>query len=163
MPTDEESLIYIWERGLGMTNKFTIHILLVLLIVLTGCGIKVVPHITSPIDSYAVFMSSVPGYPLEVELDIKGREPDEIVIKFKTNNGVFLEWGDDMKVRNFGKAIDHTEGIVYWSPFKDGTDIAKSAKITVTISYMGTVGRVTIVTVKNIYSDKDGMYSFKSN
>lgn len=134
--------------------------MVVLLTVLTGCGIKVVPHITSPIDSYAVFMSSVPGYPLEVELDIKGRKPDIIIIKMETENGIFLEWGSDMKVSDLGKSVEYTEGTVYWSPISEKSDNVRSTKITVTISYMGTMGRVTAATVKSIYKDEDGMYSF---
>lgn len=163
MPMDEGNRTYIWERGLAMNKKLPLLIILVLLVILAGCGIKVVAHITSPIDSYAVFMSSVPGYPLEVELDISGDKPDKITIKIETDNGSFLEWGIDMKVRNIGKAIEYTDSTVYWSPFDEETGIARTAKIIVTTSYMRTIGKVTSTSIRNIYSDKDGIYTFKKS
>lgn len=145
-----------------MTKKLPILILFILLIFTSGCGKQwVEPVIVSPIDIYSPVMSSVPGFPLEVELEIDGKTPFIFSIKLTTNNGNFLEWGDDMKVTNLGKSAEYKGKAIYWTPFDDGEKMADRAKIKAIVLYREKIGEVASSTSINIYINKDNMYTFK--
>ncbi len=144
-----------------MNKKLFILISLAIIITLTGCtATKVIPHITSSIDQYAVIMSSVPGFPIDVTLDIRGNEPDDIVIELETENGDFLEWGSDMKVRHIGKRIEYTGETVYWSPFTGENSFAGDTIINVKVIYTGALGKVIVRNNRKIYLSEGGRYSF---
>lgn len=142
-----------------MSKKLFLISSMVILIVLTGClSTEIYAELTSPIDMYAPFMSSVPGFPLEVELEFKGTKPKEISIKLETDQGIFLEWGSDMKVRDKGKSVDYTEGLVYWSPLDGFEGIIQAARIKLIVSYQIDAGNKTHTFLYFIDRDDDGMY-----
>lgn len=145
-----------------MTKKLLILILFVLLVCTSGCGkLWVEPVIVSPIEIYSPAMSSVPGFPLEVDLEIDGDTPRVFSIKLTVDNGSFLDWGEDMVVSNLGKTADYKGRTIYWTPFEADGKLANRARITAVVLYMEKIGeaesRATII----IYKDKNGMYTFK--
>lgn len=161
MQMAEENRILFWGRRLRMTKKLQILILFVLLICTSSCGkLWVEPVIFSPIEIYSPAMSSVPGFPLEVELKIDGETPHVFSIKLTVNNGSFLDWGDDMVVSNLGKTADYKGKPIYWTPFEDNGKLADRARITVVVLYMEKIGEAESKATINIYKDKDGMYTF---
>lgn len=145
-----------------MTKKFTILILLVILFSTSSCAKQwVEPVITSSLDFYSPYMSSVPGFPLDVELEIDGDKPFIFSIRLTTNKGGFLQWGEDMKVSNLGKSAEYKGKTIYWTPYEEGNEMTENAKIKVTVLYNEKAGEVASSSSINIYKNKDDMFSFR--
>ena len=142
-----------------MNKKFLVLATVLLIIVMTGCSIpEVKVEVSSSIEFYSPVMSSVPGLPINVNVEVSINEPYDISIEMKTDNGTILEWGSDMKVNDMGQSVIYHDGTRYWSPFDEELGIAQSAEIEVKVTVKGT-GLKTIVR-QNIHISKnsDDMY-----
>lgn len=143
-----------------MTKKVIIIVLVFLLVLAAGCSYpKVKVDISSPIEFYSPSMSSVPGLPIDVNVNVKSDKPYELSIELTTDNGTLLEWGNDMIVKDKGKSIMYQEGTRYWSPFDVNHGIATGAEIDVIVTVSGSgFDSVTRMNVK-IIKDDDDMFS----
>lgn len=145
-----------------MTGKLAILILLIILFSTSGCAEQwVEPVIASSLDFYSPYMSSVPGFPLDVKLEIDGDKPFVFSIRLITNKGGFLQWGEDMKVSSLGKSAEYKGKTIYWTPYEEGNEMAENAKIKVTVLYKEKVGEVASSASINIYKNKDGLFTIR--
>jgi hypothetical protein len=90
--------------------------------------------ITSSIEKYSFFMSSVPGLPLIVTAE-PAADPNQIEYVWKTTAGSFLSWGSDsgFKVVDLGADFTGSESLVYLSPPIDTEIPAEGIKVTVEV------------------------------
>ncbi|MDX1357895.1 MAG: hypothetical protein R3232_03595 [Clostridia bacterium] len=142
-----------------MSKKLLFISALVLCLVISGCQVqKTSVTLSSPIEFYSPVMSSVPGFPIEIEVEAGTDGPYEHTFAIKTDNGILLEWGSDMKVRDKGKAFVTKSTTIYWSPFDTELGLAEETKIEIAVTV--TADGYNSVTVQNIRIKKedDGMY-----
>ncbi|MEV5029541.1 hypothetical protein [Paenibacillus sp. LPE1-1-1.1] len=81
-----------------------------------GAQIVVKPDVTFPLGQYAMYMSSVPGFPIT----IGSKDADKIEVK--TSEGELLLWNPaDPIVKYQGKETTVKSGdTIYWSPMVEG-------------------------------------------
>lgn len=85
--------------------------------------------VSSPIESYRVTLSSVPGFPLELKaLQTEGSYTIEISI----DEGMLLSLRDG-DVKELGTVVlyDYEDILIYWSPMAE--ELAKKCDLTITI------------------------------
>ena len=159
MQTAGESLTLYLERGLIMSKKFLLISALVLCLVISGCQVqKTNVTLSSPIEFYSPVMSSVPGFPIEIEVDAGTDGPYEHTFAIKTDHGILLEWGADMKVRDKGKAFVTKSTTIYWSPFDTELGLAEEAMIEVSATVTADGYNSVAVQKISITKGDDGMY-----
>jgi len=110
-----------------MKKMFVILLLILLMnIVLIGCEkqeeeskINLV-EVIMPIEEYALTMSSVPGLPLQINIDSNTKK-DGLSIEISVQMGTLIKWDDTSKVVKLGdKALlKYEDQTIYWSPIVD--------------------------------------------
>lgn len=119
-------------------KKFQIILVILALLLLNTVGCaensKSTVSITSSIEKYALFMSSVPGFPLQATAD-PASDPSNTEYIWKTSVGSFLSWGQgtDYKVTDLGAEYISDESLIYLSPPIDSEIPAEGIQVTVEI------------------------------
>lgn len=91
--------------------------------------ISMQPNVEIEIGMYSPIMSSVPGFPFQCTGEgVKS-------VEFSVDQGEFVLWGEDYKVRPAGSMVEVGKGTsVYWSPLSVQNDVVEDAVITVKIT-----------------------------
>ncbi len=146
-----------------MKKTFNLILIVFLVFSMNGCSIpKVTVDISSPIEFYSPVMSSVPGMPINVEVNVISDDTYEISIEMETDHGTILEWGSDMKVNDLGRSVTYHDGTRYWSPFEEA-GLADSAEIDVKVTVKGNGFDSVVRTNVKIVKNADGMYIIKND
>ena len=110
-------------------KKLFLLVFSLLIIFTAGCtNNSINSSITSDIEEYSAFMSSVPGFPL-IANENDPIDTSKYDFIWLTDNGEFLDW--DVKVDQLGKEATNIHRI-YWSPLSDEVE-PESAVISLTI------------------------------
>jgi outer membrane lipoprotein-sorting protein len=154
-------------------NKFIIFFLIIALLV-TGCTSKdnneVEPqeslayemNVSTDIDGYSVFMSSVPGMPINIDAVIYD-ESANLQLIITTDNGQLLLW-KNQNIDNLKNeyVTDFEDKTVYWTPMNEtDNQIIEEATVLIkifdkdldeiTLTYIGSIELVDDTTYKIKY------------